>query len=600
MSIINDLIVTSDKKHLISCSDDKTIRVWDMQTKKEVRKILGEIGKGSFGMVYAIALSPDDRFLAVGGFFSESRIENVDMVSIRIYNFPTGELLHILKSHKNIVSDLSFSSDGQYLVSSSLDYTVKIWDATDEFKLVHTFSEHTDDVYAVRIFRHQEDYRVVSAAHDHEVIFRSLNRKEMLASFSHDDRTGYLAVSRKYIASSGYDKKINIFDLNLTHIKTIESETIPTGLAFSPDGKLLLAGTGDNPLNCNIYDNEQSFKILHSFQKHENLTRAIAFADNTTAVTGGGDNLDIWFWNPRTGETKDHIAGGKNVWSVGIESDEIAFGNTFGYQDHNHRGLLEKGFSLSAFTPFQPKNFSEFNRIFTRFRKYTLSHTQGGPYGYNEGILLVKKGGEVISRIERDSTNGLGHNCYGFTPDGTILSGGSNGHLKAYNTDGDEIADFTGHTGEVWAIALDGNRLVSGGDDQVIHVWDLDKLKQGQTQVSPSFSLFVSNDNQWVVWTPEGFFNASEYGTKYIGFHINRGEENAAEYISADQLYDQYYRPDLVAKRIQGGHEDEIQAELSRIGNIDDILKSGLPPILEMVNAPAGKIRNRDLTLKLK
>ncbi|MCP4110720.1 MAG: caspase family protein, partial [Desulfobacteraceae bacterium] len=47
-------------------------------------------------------------------------------------------------------------------------------------------------------------------------------------------------------------------------------------------------------------------------------------------------------------------------------------------------------------------------------------------------------------------------------------------------------------------------------------------------------------------------------------------------------------------------HEDEIQAELSRIGNIDDILKSGLPPILEMVNAPAGKIRNRDLTLKLK
>jgi WD40 repeat protein len=37
-SKINKFAVTSDKKYLISCSDDKTIRVWDMQTKKEVRK----------------------------------------------------------------------------------------------------------------------------------------------------------------------------------------------------------------------------------------------------------------------------------------------------------------------------------------------------------------------------------------------------------------------------------------------------------------------------------------------------------------------------------------------------------------------------------
>jgi hypothetical protein len=285
---------------------------------------------------------------------------------------------------------------------------------------------------------------------------------------------------------------------------------------------------------------------------------------------------------------------------VGIKGDDIAFGNTSDYQEHNHRGPLERGFRLSDFTPFQPKDFSEFKRIFTQFQEYSLSHTQGGPYGYNEGVLLVQKGGEVISQIERDSTNGLGHNCYGFTPDGMILSGGSNGFLKAYNTAGDEIADFIGHAGEVWAIASDGDRLIFGGDDMVIHVWDLNKLKQGQTKISPSFSLFVSNDDQWVVWTPEGFFNASQDGTKYIGYHINRGKENPAEYITVDQLYDLYYRPDLVAKRIQGGHETEISEALSRIGDIDEILKSGLPPVLEMVSAPAGEITNRDLTLKVK
>jgi len=34
-----------------------------------------------------------------------------------------------------------------------------------------------------------------------------------------------------------------------------------------------------------------------------------------------------------------------------------------------------------------------------------------------------------------------------------------------------------GHTGEIWSIAIDGDRLVSGSDDQTIRVWDLSKLK---------------------------------------------------------------------------------------------------------------------------
>ena len=59
-SIIWDLKVTADGRYVVSASVDKTIRVWDTRTKKEVRKILGEVGADS-GEIYAIALSPDDR-----------------------------------------------------------------------------------------------------------------------------------------------------------------------------------------------------------------------------------------------------------------------------------------------------------------------------------------------------------------------------------------------------------------------------------------------------------------------------------------------------------------------------------------------------------
>jgi len=63
-----------------------------------------------------------------------------------------------------------------------------------------------------------------------------------------------------------------------------------------------------------------------------------------------------------------------------------------------------------------------------------------------------------------------------------------------------------GHTGTVWSIAIDGDRLVSGSSDQTIKIWDLSKLKR---TMRPQLNIFVSKDNDWIVWTPSGFLSAS-------------------------------------------------------------------------------------------
>ena len=71
-AMIRDLFFFDHGSRLISASVDKTIRVWDLSELSHprlVRTIRGEIGRGLFGMIYAIAVDPRGRFLAVGGIY---------------------------------------------------------------------------------------------------------------------------------------------------------------------------------------------------------------------------------------------------------------------------------------------------------------------------------------------------------------------------------------------------------------------------------------------------------------------------------------------------------------------------------------------------
>jgi WD40 repeat protein len=70
MALIKGLSFTPDGMQLVSAGDDKIIRVWDWPAGKIVRTIRGQIAPGSEGKIYAMALSPDGRWLAVGGFMA--------------------------------------------------------------------------------------------------------------------------------------------------------------------------------------------------------------------------------------------------------------------------------------------------------------------------------------------------------------------------------------------------------------------------------------------------------------------------------------------------------------------------------------------------
>ncbi|WP_208597692.1 WD40 repeat domain-containing protein, partial [Desulfogranum mediterraneum] len=510
--MIKDLVVTSDNRYLISASDDKTIRVWDIKTKREVGKILGQIGAGSEGKIFAIALSPDDRWLAVGGYFLPDDV-------IRIYDFSSGKLHRLLKGHANVVLDLAFSQDGSLLASASADETVKLWTVADDFRLKSSLKGHQGDVYGVQFL---PDNRLVSAGYDEQLLLWQDGRVQRSYKHSHDLK--YLAVSKDWLAVSGNrdDRKILIFDHELRLHKTISSPTKPTGLSFSRDGRLLLAGSLSSTVHeVNIiYDVDDQFREQSRFRKHDNTVMAVTFLADNTAVTAGGNSNEIYFW--KNGKVQAHLVGsGRALWAVGLDRGGMHWGTTWKKSVKKHANPLEHRFDLSRFTLAGSDTAAR--KIERSYHDWSLSHRGGGDYGYSDATLVINRDGEEEASITRKSSNGYRHSVYGFTADGLVVSGGSHGYLIAYSREGKEVARFIGHTSDVWSLAVEGDRLLSGSDDQTLKLWDLGELRQGKKKIYPLLNFFAGSDGEWVAWSRSGYYAASAQGDKYVGFHVNGG-----------------------------------------------------------------------------
>jgi hypothetical protein len=163
-----------------------------------------------------------------------------------------------------------------------------------------------------------------------------------------------------------------------------------------------------------------------------------------------------------------------------------------------------------------------------------------------DAVLDIRKGDQTVASVERTPQEGYRHRSFSFTPDGqTVISGGPNGHITAYDLNGRKLGAFVGHDGEVWTVtpSPDGRFLISGSHDHTVRLWNLETRELIVT-------LFHGRDGEWVMWTPQGYYTGSPGADKIVGWQINKGLDQAAEYVGAEQLREHLNRPDIVEKAI--------------------------------------------------
>ncbi|KAL1665810.1 WD40-repeat-containing domain protein [Schizophyllum commune] len=122
---VASIAFSPDGKHIISGSHDQTLRIWDVATRKQVGDALTEHDHGDFGAadlvfgeVNSVAFSPDGKRFVSG---SSDR-------TIIVWDAETREpIAESLRGHDSSVTSVAFSPDGKMVVSGSADRTIRTW-----------------------------------------------------------------------------------------------------------------------------------------------------------------------------------------------------------------------------------------------------------------------------------------------------------------------------------------------------------------------------------------------------------------------------------------------------------------------------------------
>ncbi|KAM8977522.1 superkiller complex protein 8 [Pelodytes ibericus] len=224
---------------LASSSLDAHIRLWDLESGKQIRSIdagpvdawsvafspdsqhlatgshVGKVnifgvetGKKEFSLdtrgkfILSIAYSPDGKYLASGA---------IDGI-INIFDIATGKLLHTLEGHAMPIRSLTFSPDSQLLVTASDDGYIKIYDV-QHASLAATLSGHGS--WVLNVAFSPDDAHFVSSSSDKSVKVWDVATRTCVHTFlDHQDQVWGVQYNRNgsKIVSVGDDQEIHIYD----------------------------------------------------------------------------------------------------------------------------------------------------------------------------------------------------------------------------------------------------------------------------------------------------------------------------------------------------------------------------------------------------
>jgi WD40 repeat protein len=447
---------------LTSANLDPTPRIWDVATAKEIRVLPGQLS-----LVLPGAFSPDGR-----------RVVTPDNKNgARVWDAQTGKELLVLEGHKAPVHAASFSPNGHRLLTVSADQTARIWNAATGKELVtldwlvgqfqagarqngrpvpEQIGSATFSPDSRRVLTTSTDYtgRIWDAETGAELI--TLRYGVESAQFSPDGKRVLIYSRGKQFAT------LSIRDA-ATGEEVASMKGHRDGITnanFSPDSRRVASASYDQTVR--IWDVATGKEIV-ILRGHKDRVNTATFSPDGRQVASASDDRTARLWSLTSGREDATLLdrsgeGGELFISLSPDGRRAIIPSS-----HTASSIWDIGArreAISFQSPFWAPRFSI------------------------DGRRVVAVAGQVARILDGTAGKELnllqGHeavvNAAAFSPDSRwVVTASDDKTARIWDAEaGKQICALTGHSGRVYSAEFDpnGRRVITASDDQTARIWD--------------------------------------------------------------------------------------------------------------------------------
>jgi WD40 repeat protein len=591
---VNTVAYSPDGEHILSGSRDHTIKVWDANTGRELLTI-GEFGRS--GVVLSAAYSPDGNHI----------VSNSRNNSVAVWDAGSGQRRLTLSGHRGEVISVAYSPDGKQIASASTS-DIKVWDAGtgQEIKTSSgsgpiAYSPDGKYIYAasgglwnladsniyisgdsgsgtgVKAVAYSPDgSRILTTSYTSAIIEldAAYDRKELrrFTGYAFSVDTVAYSPNGRFIvsASSHVNAKGDITVWNIAEGRKFLTLSGHTGwvtvLTYSPDGKKIISGSFDGDIR--EWD-AQTGHMLRILGKGVLAVNAVAYSPDGKKIVSELDGY-IKIWDAENGkELRSFIGNEYGTSSFSFSPDGKHF-VTASYR------ALSRDDALKLWNTETGKKVLTFNApSITKVASFSPDGKRIVSADWNTIRIWDAETGRELMEL-KGHTNFI--NTVAFSPEGKrIVSGSDDYTIKIWDAQsGQELRSIAGSAGLVATVVYrpDGKQIISGSSDGTIRLWNADTGEEivrlisfsgADTQIATATrGLTVETETaassiggEWLTITPDGYYQASPRGDRYLNVRVGNTVSGIDSYRSV------FYNPDVVQARLAGRPDPASKASVT-------------------------------------
>lgn len=581
---IKDMAVDAQETYFATCSQDGTLRIWDLATGN-LQKTLRVPYAPADGMLYTVTISPDGKQIATSGLTGYAWDKSI---SIYIFDRASGEMTKRIAGIAEAVQILRYSPDGKYLAAGLGGKNGLVILRVSDGTVAASDKEYDADCFGMDFY--SDGFLVTTGLDGLARIYSpdfKLQLRRKLAGGTHPHAAAFSPDGEKIAVGFGDTKNISVLafkDLSLLYTPDTSDVKLAgsafDSVAWSKDGKQLFAAG-----RAGVVSNNTATRII---RRYENGGQG-----KHTDIAAAGDIITAL--RPlKLGPTL--YCAGDPLWGV-LEGDKARLFEAPTVDMRTTTFLISDDASVIQFSALP--NDQATVRFNAEQRKLESgigtttaeAESKGKAAGLHptiigvpgldlkdwEGSMHPKVNSHPIELVPNESVRSLA-----ILPDHKRFLLGCDFTLRLVTAEGKQ--EWVLPTpGIAWQInvSTDGETAVILMNDGTVR-WL--KIKDGMLMLS----LFpLTDQKQWVAWSPGGYYDASAGSEDLIGWHINRGKDHAADFFPASRFRAQFYRPDVVGRVLKARGEAEAvrlaDADRGHKTQVVDVDKT-LPPIVTITS----------------